>query len=107
MGKLSVALERGVIIAAAVSTVSASAQSVAPASKYPVKLAGGFQVHRGSEPGAESCIVYGLRAMPTAGEKTGPLFVSAKVIWDAVRCAARTAGIDKHVSPHTLRSVSA
>jgi integrase/recombinase XerD len=26
----------------------------------------------------------------------------AKVIWDAVRCAAQNAGIDKHVSPHTL-----
>ena len=29
--------------------------------------------------------------------------LTAKVIWDAVRCAARAAGIDKHVSPHTLR----
>jgi site-specific recombinase XerD len=29
--------------------------------------------------------------------------LSARVIWDAVRFAARTAGIDKHVSPHTLR----
>lgn len=25
------------------------------------------------------------------------------MIWDAVRLAARAAGIDKHVSPHTLR----
>jgi integrase/recombinase XerD len=29
--------------------------------------------------------------------------LSARVIWEAVRFAARTAGIDKHVSPHTLR----
>jgi site-specific recombinase XerD len=29
--------------------------------------------------------------------------LSARVIWDAVRFAARTAGIDKPVSPHTLR----
>jgi integrase/recombinase XerD len=29
--------------------------------------------------------------------------LSARVIWDAVRFAARQAGIDKRVSPHTLR----
>jgi integrase/recombinase XerD len=29
--------------------------------------------------------------------------LTAKVIWDAVRGAAQKAGIDKHVSPHTLR----
>ena len=29
--------------------------------------------------------------------------LSARVIWDAVRVAARQAGIDKHVSQHTLR----
>lgn len=29
--------------------------------------------------------------------------LTARVIWDAVRFAARAAGIDKHVSPHTLR----
>jgi integrase/recombinase XerD len=29
--------------------------------------------------------------------------LNARVIWDAVRFAALTAGIDKHVSPHTLR----
>jgi site-specific recombinase XerD len=29
--------------------------------------------------------------------------LSARVIWDAVRCAARQAGIEKRISPHTLR----
>ena len=29
--------------------------------------------------------------------------ITAKVIWDAVRLATRKAGIDKHVTPHTLR----
>jgi integrase/recombinase XerD len=29
--------------------------------------------------------------------------LTARVIWEAVRFAARAAGIDKHVSPHTLR----
>jgi integrase/recombinase XerD len=29
--------------------------------------------------------------------------ITAKVIWDAVRLATRSAGIDKHVTPHTLR----
>lgn len=29
--------------------------------------------------------------------------LTARVIWEAVRSAARRAGIDKHVSPHTLR----
>jgi site-specific recombinase XerD len=29
--------------------------------------------------------------------------LTARVIWDAVRSAARKAGIDKHISPHTLR----
>ena len=29
--------------------------------------------------------------------------LTARVIWDAVRLATRTAGIDKHVTPHTLR----
>jgi integrase/recombinase XerD len=29
--------------------------------------------------------------------------LTAKVLWDAVRSAARTAGIDKHVTPHCLR----
>ena len=29
--------------------------------------------------------------------------LTARVIWEAVRSAARQAGIDKHVSPHTLR----
>jgi site-specific recombinase XerD len=29
--------------------------------------------------------------------------ITARVIWDAVRLATRKAGIDKHVSPHTLR----
>ena len=29
--------------------------------------------------------------------------LTVQVIWDAVRFAARKAGIDKHVSPHTLR----
>jgi integrase/recombinase XerD len=29
--------------------------------------------------------------------------LTARVIWDAVRLAARKAGIDKHISPHTLR----
>jgi integrase/recombinase XerD len=29
--------------------------------------------------------------------------LTAKVLWDAVRRAARKAGIEKHVSPHTLR----
>jgi integrase/recombinase XerD len=29
--------------------------------------------------------------------------LTARVIWDAVRLATRQAGIDKHVTPHTLR----
>jgi site-specific recombinase XerD len=29
--------------------------------------------------------------------------ITAKVIWDAVHLAARRAGIDKRVTPHTLR----
>ena len=29
--------------------------------------------------------------------------LTSKVVWDAVRCAARAAGIDRRVSPHTLR----
>lgn len=29
--------------------------------------------------------------------------LTARVIWDVVRFAARKAGIDKHISPHTLR----
>jgi integrase/recombinase XerD len=29
--------------------------------------------------------------------------LTARVIWEAVRSATRAAGIDKHVSPHTLR----
>ena len=29
--------------------------------------------------------------------------ITAKVIWDAVQFATRKAGIDKHVTPHTLR----
>jgi site-specific recombinase XerD len=29
--------------------------------------------------------------------------ITAKVIWDAVRIATQRAGIDKHVTPHTLR----
>jgi len=29
--------------------------------------------------------------------------ITSKVIWEAVRLAARTAGIDKRVTPHTLR----
>ena len=29
--------------------------------------------------------------------------LTARVVWDAVRFATRAAGIDKHVSPHTLR----
>lgn len=29
--------------------------------------------------------------------------LTARVIWEAVRSAARQAGIDKHISPHTLR----
>jgi site-specific recombinase XerD len=29
--------------------------------------------------------------------------ITSKVIWDAVRLAARKAGIDKRVTPHTLR----
>ena len=29
--------------------------------------------------------------------------ITARVIWDAVRLATRKAGIDKHVTPHTLR----
>jgi site-specific recombinase XerD len=29
--------------------------------------------------------------------------LTSKVVWEAVRCAARTAGIDRRVSPHTLR----
>jgi site-specific recombinase XerD len=29
--------------------------------------------------------------------------ITAKVIWEAVRLATREAGIDKHVTPHTLR----
>ena len=29
--------------------------------------------------------------------------ITSKVIWDAVRCAARAAGITRRVSPHTLR----
>jgi integrase/recombinase XerD len=33
--------------------------------------------------------------------------LSPRVIWEAVRLAARQAGIDKHVSPHTLRHSSA
>jgi integrase len=33
--------------------------------------------------------------------------ITSKVVWDAVHLAARKAGIDKRVTPHTLRSVSA
>jgi integrase/recombinase XerD len=33
--------------------------------------------------------------------------ITPKVIWEAVRLATRKAGIDKPVTPHTLRSVSA
>jgi site-specific recombinase XerD len=33
--------------------------------------------------------------------------LTARVIWDAVRLAARKAGIDKHISPHTLRHLYA
>ena len=33
--------------------------------------------------------------------------ITSKVIWEAVRLAARAAGIDRRVTPHTLRSVSA
>ena len=29
--------------------------------------------------------------------------ITSRVIWDAVRLAARKAGLDKHVTPHTLR----
>jgi len=29
--------------------------------------------------------------------------ITSKVIWEAVRDATRKAGIDKHVTPHTLR----
>jgi integrase len=29
--------------------------------------------------------------------------ITTKVIWEAVRLAARKAGLDKHVTPHTLR----
>jgi integrase/recombinase XerD len=29
--------------------------------------------------------------------------ITSKVVWDAVRFAARAAGIDRRVSPHTLR----
>lgn len=29
--------------------------------------------------------------------------ITSKVIWEAVQVAARTAGLDKHVTPHTLR----
>src|SRR5437764_395317 len=29
--------------------------------------------------------------------------LTSKCIWDAVRCAAKAAGIDRRVSPHTLR----
>ena len=29
--------------------------------------------------------------------------ITAKVVWDAVRCATDRAGLDKHVTPHTLR----
>ncbi len=29
--------------------------------------------------------------------------LTSKVVWEAVRCAARAAGIDRRVSPHTLR----
>jgi integrase len=33
--------------------------------------------------------------------------ITAKVIWEAVQHAARKAGIEKHVTPHTLRHASA
>jgi site-specific recombinase XerD len=33
--------------------------------------------------------------------------ITTKVLWEAVRLAARKANIDKRVTPHTLRSVSA
>jgi integrase len=33
--------------------------------------------------------------------------ITTKPVWDAVRLAAQKAGIDKRVTPHTLRSVSA
>jgi site-specific recombinase XerD len=33
--------------------------------------------------------------------------ITAKVIWEAVQKAARKAGIEKHVTPHTLRHASA
>ena len=33
--------------------------------------------------------------------------ITTKVIWEAVRLATRRAGIDKRVTPHTLRTVSA
>jgi integrase/recombinase XerD len=33
--------------------------------------------------------------------------ITSKVVWDAVQYAVRKAGIDKRVTPHTLRSVSA
>jgi site-specific recombinase XerD len=29
--------------------------------------------------------------------------ITAKVVWDAVQCAVRQAGIEKHVTPHTVR----
>jgi integrase/recombinase XerD len=33
--------------------------------------------------------------------------ITPKVIWEAVQDAAKRAGIDKHVTPHTLRHASA
>ena len=33
--------------------------------------------------------------------------LTSKVVWEAVRFAARTAGIDRRVGPHTLRHYAA
>ena len=49
---------------------------------YPVKIANGLSVDRGSDVGREYCIIRGIRARPRAGTETGSLYVNGEVVFD-------------------------
>ena len=81
MRKCGVAFARGLLTAAAFSTVSAQAQTPAEV-KYPVRLANGFSVARESQAGREYCLVSGLRAMPAAGTESASVSVMTEIAFD-------------------------
>jgi len=82
MFKFGVAFARVMLVAAAASAVAVQAQTPAATIEYPVKLANGFSVNRGSQIGREYCVVNGVRAMPAAGTESGSVTISTEIAFN-------------------------